>query len=54
MVKLTVNISKETLAWLEKLAKEDGLTPRGAAREVLETVRNPSRVSRVTKPIPAP
>ncbi len=50
MIKLTVNVSKMTFAWLERLAKPNGLTPRGAAREVLELVRDPQRPNPLTKP----
>lgn len=53
MVKLTVNVSAITLDWLTRLAAANGLTPRGAAREVLELVRDPQRPNPLKNP-PSP
>jgi len=47
MVKFTVNLSKGTVEWLTRWGADRGLTPRAAAREVIELLRDPKR------PLPA-
>ena len=52
VVKFTINLSKPTVEWLEQLGQKTGLSPRAAAREVIELMRDPKRTNLFEKPAP--
>lgn len=43
MVKFTINLPKSTLEWLIQWGRDHGMTPRKAAREIIELLHDSYR-----------